>query len=130
MKNTANTFITGFFLLLIFGAGLAFADEPLGKDALESAIKGNTAEGKFLNWGTTYKMFFDPSGQFRRIDSRNNKESGAWSIDAKGVLLMSGRKDRYRTVKQRKDGGYDVYNKAGKVVWTMDKLVPGNPYNL
>ena len=43
---------------------------------------------------------------------------------------MSGRKDRYRTVKQRKDGGYDVYNKAGKVVWTMDKLVPGNPYNL
>ena len=105
MKNTAYPLIIGFCLLLTFGAGLALANEPLGKEALETAIKGNTVEGRFLKWKTTFKMYYDPSGKFRRIDSLNNKEGGSWSIDAKGVLLMSGRKDRYRTVKQRDDGG-------------------------
>lgn len=117
-------------LSLTLGTGLAHADEQLGKEALETLIKGNTVEGTKLNWKTTYKMYFDPNGRFTRIDSLNNKEKGAWSIDEKGILLMSGRKNNYRIVKKRSDGGHDLCDKTGKPLLTMDKVVPGNPYNL
>jgi len=110
--------------------GLSFAGDELDKATLETLIKGNTAEGKRIKWETTYKMYFDPSGKFKRIDSLNNKEGGEWHVESDGTLRMVGRKEKYRTVKQRGDGGYDVYNVRGQVIWTMDKVTPGDPYNL
>jgi hypothetical protein len=110
--------------------GLSYAAEQLDKDTLETLIKGNTVEGRKIKWKTTYRMYFDPSGKFQRIDSLNNKEGGEWHVERDGKLRMTGRKEKYRTVKQRSDGGYDVYNRRGQVIWTMDKVSPGNPYNL
>ena len=49
-RNGAKFYSLVLLAILWSLAGSAFADEPLGKDALESAIKGNTAEGKFLNF--------------------------------------------------------------------------------
>ena len=110
--------------------GLSFAGEQLDKGTLETLVKGNTVEGKKIKWKTTYKMYFDPSGKFARTDSLNNKEGGEWQIESDGTLRMIGRKENNRTVKQRSDGGYDVYNARGQVIWTIDKVVQGNPYNL
>ncbi len=117
-------------LLAMTLSGLSFAGGQLDKGTLETLIKGNSVEGKRIKWKTTYKMYFEPSGMFRRIDSLNNKESGEWEIESDGTLCMIGRKKRCRAVKQRGDGGYDVYNRRDEVVWTMDKVTSGNPYNL
>jgi hypothetical protein len=123
-----TSLIIGFLLMLL--SGWAYADKQLDKETLEALIKGNTVEGKRVKWKTTYKMYFDPSGKYRRIDSLNNKEGGDWRVEKDGKLTMIGRKEHNRIVKQRSDGGYDVYNKSGQVVWTMDKITPGNPYDL
>lgn len=122
-----------FSLLAMNFSGLSFAAEQLDKATLETLIKGNSVEGKKIRWKTTYKMHFDPSGKFSRIDSLNNEERGAWRIESDGALCMTGlrrEKERCRTVKQRSDGGYDVYNVRGQVIWTMDKVSPGNPFSL
>jgi len=129
MNNTSRSILVFTFLALIF-PGLSLSGEQLNKDSLEKLIKGNSAEGKKITWNTTYKMYFDPSGKFSRIDSLNNKEGGEWKVENDGTLVMSGRKEKRRTVSQRSDGGYDVHNRAGDVIWTMDKITSGNPYNL
>ena len=110
--------------------GLSFAVEQLDKQTLETLIKGNTVEGRNLKWKTTYKMYFAPSGRFKRIDSLDTRYGGEWYVERDGMLRMVGRKEKYRTVKQRSDGGYDVYGVSGNLIWTMDKVIPGNPYNL
>jgi len=127
-RNMHINLIIGFLLMSLFG--WAYADDQLDKATLETVIKGNTVEGKKIKWKTTYKMYFDPSGKYRRIDSLNNKEGGDWRVEKDGKLTMIGRKEKHRIVKQRGDGGYDVYNTSGQVVWTMDKVIPGNPYEL
>ena len=119
-----------FIFLAINAIGVAVADEKLDKATLETLIKGNSAEGKNLVWNITYKMYFDPTGRFRRIDSRGNREGGDWEIEKDGTLFMMGNKNRRRTVKQRSDGGYNVYNRRGDIIWTMEKVTPGNAYNL
>ena len=120
--------IFGFLFMNLLG--LSFAGEQLGKDNLETLIKGNSVEGKKIKWKTTYKTYFDPSGKFKRIDSLNNKESGEWRVESDGKLCMIGRKENCFTVKQRSDGGYDVHNTVDEVTWTIDKVFPGNQYNL
>ena len=111
--------------------GLSFAGEQISKDTLETLIKGNTVEGKKIRWETTYKMYFDPAGTFMRIDSLTNKDGGEWYVASDGLLCTTARKkERCRSVIQRSDGGYEVYNKREEVVWTMDKISPGDPYNL
>lgn len=122
-----------FSLLAMNLSGLSFAAEQLDKATLETLIKGNSVEGKKIKWKTTYKMHFVPSGKYSRIDSLNNEERGEWRIESDGMLCMTGlrrEKERCRTVKQRSDGGYDVYNVRGQVIWTMDKVSPGNPFSL
>jgi hypothetical protein len=109
---------------------LALADEQLDQAAVENLISSNTVEGKKLKWGTTYRTYFDPSGKFHRIDSLNNKEGGEWYIQDNGRLCMVGRKERCRIIKQRNDGGYDVFNRQGQQIWTIDKVIPGYPYDL
>jgi hypothetical protein len=117
-------------VILIASSGLVFANDQLDKEALETLIKGNTIEGTKIKWKSTYKTYFDETGKFKRIDSKNNEEGGAWKVEGNGMLVMTGRKEKKRIVKQREDGGYDVYNQRGQVIWTIDKVTSGNPYNL
>lgn len=128
--NHISRWVIIFGFLVITLPAMSIAAEQLDQQALETLIKGNTAEGKLVKWKTTYKMYFDPSGRFKRLDSLDNKMGGEWHVEKDGTLRMVGRKEKYRTVKQRADGGHDVYGVNGKLVWTMDKLTPGNPYKL
>lgn len=117
-------------IILIALPAWAQADEQIDQESLEKLLTGNTVEGRKIKWDTTYRMYFDPSGRFRRIDSLNNKEGGEWRVESNGRLCMVGRKEHCRTIRQRKDGGLDAYNMQGQLVWTMDKVIPGNPYEL
>jgi len=128
MKHISLRVIVFSFLSMIL-PGLSLAGEQLDKHSLETLIKGNTIEGNNLKWKTTFRMYFDPTGRFKRKDSLGNKNGGEWFIEQNGSLRMIGRKEKYRTVKQRSDGGYDVYGVSGNLIWTMDKIIPGNPYN-
>ena len=130
MKHISRlAIICGFLAINLLG--VSFAGEPLGKDALETLIKGNTIEGKKVKWDTTYKMYFDASGKFIRTDSLNNKDRGEWRIESDGSLCIIRGKEKCRIIKQRSDGGgYDLYNLLGKLLLTIDKVSPGNPYNL
>lgn len=118
-------------VLAIGPSGLVLADKPIDRDTFEAAIRGNTVEGRKIQWDTTYKMYFEPSGKYFRIDSLNNKEKGKWSVAKNGDLVMEGRKKpKSRAVTQRDDGGYDIHNDRDQVIWTIDKIVPGDPHGL
>ena len=109
------------------------AATSVDKATLEQLIKGNTIEGSLVKWKTTYKTYFDPSGKFSRVDSLNNVERGTWVVSDDGRLLMTGfkkGKEKDREVKKRDDGVYEVYSDRGEVIWTIEKVSPGNPYDL
>jgi len=110
--------------------GQSFAGDHLDKSTLEKLIKGNTLEGTKTISKATYKMYFEPTGEFTRTDSRKNEVAGDWYIENDGTLCTTVNKRKCRTVKQRKDGGYDVYNAGNVLVRTIDKVSPGDPYNL
>ena len=110
--------------------GQSFAGDQLDKGTLEKLIKGNTIEGKRITQKTTYKMYFEPTGEFTRIDSRKNEVGGEWYIESDGTFCTIVNKRKCRAVKQRDDGGYDVYNASGVLVWTMDNVFPGDVYSL
>lgn len=124
---------TGYLLALIIGFmcfhTTTIADTKVSADELRTLISGNTAEGKYIKWGTTHKMYFDASGKIRRTDSLNNAEKGSWYINQSGELCISMRKERCNEVVKRDDGGYNVM-RAGNVKFTFDKFLPGNPHNL
>ena len=130
MKRVLNLFVLA-SILTVAPSGLVLADKPIDKDAFEAAIKGNTVEGRKIKWETTYKMYLEPSGKYFRVDSLNNKENGKWSMAKNGDLVIEGRKgSKSRAVTQRDDGGYDIHNDRDQVIWTIDKIVPGDPHGL
>ncbi|UCE88284.1 MAG: hypothetical protein JSW10_07925 [Pseudomonadota bacterium] len=115
---------------IVFWTGPALAgDTPVGADELKALLSGNTAEGRYIKWETTHKMFFDASGEIRRVDSLNNEEKGEWYVNKQGELCISVRKERCSEVTMRDDGGYNASRK-GTLVFTFDKIVSGNPHNL
>jgi hypothetical protein len=107
----------------------AAAETKVPGDELKALLSGNTAEGKYIRWGTTHKMYFAASGELSRVDSRNNKEAGRWYVNGSGDLCIEVRKERCNQVMKRDDGGYNVYRK-GELRFTFDKIVPDNPYHL
>ena len=123
-------------ILLVFVAmgvlglcNIAAADTTVSGEELKKLLSGNTAEGRYIKWETTHKMFFDAAGKLRRIDSLNNREEGSWSVNKSGQLCIEVRRERCNDVTKRPDGGYDV-SRRGEVKFTFDKIVPGNPHNL
>ena len=110
--------------------GLSFAGEHVDKDTLNTLIKGNTVEGIRVAWKTSYKMYFDSSGKFNRIDSNNSKDKGEWEVKKDGSLCIIKGKEKCRWVKQRSDGGYEITNLLDKLLWTITKVSPGDPYGL
>lgn len=109
--------------------GVVSAEARVSGEELKKLLSGNTAEGRYLKWKKTHKMFFDASGKIRRTDSLGNKESGEWYINDKSELCIRVKKERCNEVTKRGDGGYDV-SRNGMTNFTFDKIVPGNPNNL
>jgi len=120
--------IFGFFAMSL--TGLSFAGEHLDKDTLETLIKGNTVEGVRVAWKTSYKMYFDSSGKFKRIDSNNTTDKGEWEVKKDGSLCIIKGKTKCRWANKRSDGGYEVTNLLDKLLWTITKVSPGDPYGL
>lgn len=114
--------------LVGFGS-TAMAETKISGDEIKMLLSGNTAEGKYIKWKTTHKMYFEATGKLRRIDSLNNKEIGEWYINKSGQLCFIVRKDRCNDVMKRDDDGYNIYRR-GTFKFTFDKILPGNPHNL
>jgi len=130
MKFKTHILITFALITACFvqPGSIAMAETKVSGDEIKTLLAGNTAEGKYIKWETTHKMYFEEKGKLRRIDSLNNKEKGEWYINKLGQLCIIVRKDRCNDVMKRDDGGYNVYHR-GTFKYTFDKIVPGNPYN-
>ena len=130
MKHvTYVAIICGFLAMNI--SGLSFAKEHLDANTLVTLIKGNTVEGVKVKWKTTYKTYFDSTGKYRRIDSNNNRDKGEWEIKKDGSLCMTGGKGtKCRWVNKRNEDSYEVTNLLDKLIWTITKVSPGDPYGL
>lgn len=123
---------TIFFSALVCLAAMQLshaAETKLKSDEIKALLSGNTAEGRYIKWKTTHQMYFDATGKLRRTDSLNNKEKGTWTVNKSDELCVEVKKERCNEVMKRDDGGYNVYRK-GKLRFTFDKIVPGNPHNL
>ncbi len=129
MNFTFKMFISVVLLSLLYALPV-YAEEEVSGEELKKLLSGNTAEGQLIRWETSHKTYFDPSGDMRRVDGKNNKEQGVWQVDKYGRLCIEVKKERCRTVKKRSDGGYNVYSRREELKYTFDKIVPGNPNNL
>lgn len=116
-------------LVLLGTAGLARAEYELSKQQALKLLSGNTVEGKIIKWNTTYKMYLHPGGKLVRLDSRGNVEKGMWRISNQGKFCIEFHWEKCRIMKKREDGGLNFYNNAGKLKFTVDKVIPGNPNN-
>ena len=131
MKQLRNMVISSFTVMIgimfLHQSVIAGETQVTGEE-LKTLLSGNTVEGNYIKWKTTHKMFFDASGEIRRIDSLNNKETGNWRI-YKNELCVEIRKEKCNKVMKREDGGYNVMRR-GDVKFTFEKILPGNPHNL
>ena len=122
------------FICIVFILGALItpihADKKVGKERLKELIVGKTIEGNWTDWDTTYKMYLHPNGSFSRVYGKGNNETGEWRINQKGKLGIIMHNERCRRVKQRADGGYNLYNKQGQLKQTIEKISEGNPHNL
>ena len=114
----------------VFSVNTLSAETRVDGDELRELIVGNTLEGKWIMWGTTYKMYIDPVGEFRRVFSNDNNDDGEWKINDKGKLCYIMNNKACRRVKKRDDGGYNLYNKQKELKQTIEKIQKGNVYNL
>jgi len=122
------TITLGLFAVLF--TDMLRAETRVDKQQLQELITGKTLEGKWIMWNTTYKMYLDPSGKFKRIYGDDKKEEGEWWINNKGKLCFRIEDKACRRVKQRDDGGYNLYNKQKELKQTIDKISAGNIFNL
>lgn len=122
--------VTVFFVLTLFVVSISVAEEKISQSEAVELLKGNTAEGKIVQWDTTYKMYLHPSGKLVRLDSRGNVEKGNWRINKKGKFCIEFNAEKCRTLKKRSDGGLNLYNRQGELKLTIDKIVSGNPNNM
>jgi hypothetical protein len=133
MKYNLLVFLAVFFLLF---SNTNNAAEPLGKEALEKLIAGNTAEGKSVQWEKGMTWYFHKIGKIKKADEHGNKGKGEWNINEEGELCVKFKhgKERCRTVVPRTDGGYDIYGayypEADQLKWTFERILPGNPHDL
>jgi hypothetical protein len=109
-----------------------YADKRVNKDKLEKLISGNTLEGKWFRWETNYRMYLDPSGDFIRVygDEFGSSETGRWFINKKDKLCFEIANTACRRVKQRGDGGYNLYGAKKVLKQTIEKITEGNHYKL
>ena len=132
MKMKIQKRVITFFPIIMFGligsCHVAIAETKVSGEEITTLLSGNTVEGKFIMWNTTYKAYFEATGKLRRIDSLNNKESGEWFIESDKLCIKT-RKKRCGNIMKRDDGGYNAY-RAGNFKYTFDKIVPGNPHIL
>ena len=128
-----SIYVVTYCLLSLLVMGLSHAEEKI--DAKEKTeitdlrliITGNTVEGKIIKSHTRYKIYFHPSGKLLRHDSKANVEKGDWRISKKDYLCIKFAAEKCHTVKKRGDGQFDLYGPNGELIFTIDKVILGNP---
>ena len=105
--------------------------EFLDKATVEKLFHGNTLEGEDFKFKRKIKVFFDPGGNYKKVDDLNNKDTGHWYVEADGKLclgLTAGA--NCRQVQPGKQEGFYLLIKDGKKSVRISKIHPGNPFNL
>ena len=118
-------------LCSVFAFSTPVFGDVLDQKAAEQLLKGNTAEGVQPKYKRAFKIYFDPSGTYRRLDDLNNRESGSWNVDKRGYLCMSlvSGTEKCRSIESIGDGAY-ILKYEGKKSHKLKKIIPGNPNNL
>ena len=120
--------------LLFFSVmGLSHAKEKIDAEEkteitdLRLIITGNTVEGKIVKSQASYKIYFHPSGKLVRHNAKANVEKGSWRISNKTDLCIKFAAEKCHTAKKRGDGQFDLYSPNGELIFTIDKVILGNP---
>ncbi|MCK5666534.1 MAG: hypothetical protein KAI17_23745 [Thiotrichaceae bacterium] len=122
-----SIYVTTYCLLSLLVMGLSYAEEKTEQTDLRLLITGNTVEGKIIKSNTRYKMYFHPSGKLVRHDSKAKVEKGDWIISKKHDLCIKFAEEKCHTGKKRGDGEFDLYSANGELIFTIDKVILGNP---
>lgn len=125
--NNKTMVLTVCALLAFFTFKPTYAGVRLSKEEAVKLLRGNTLEGNITKWGTVYKMYLHSSGKLVRQDSKGNIERGLWRINAGGKFCIEFKFEKCRSIKKRDDGGLNFYNSSGKLKFTVERIVPGNP---
>lgn len=127
MQSVLAVMVMGLAMAVVSPVYAEFLDKP----AVEKLLKGNTIEGEDFKFDAVVKVYFDPDGIYRRVDDKNNKESGAWNIESDGKFCMKQAKFKNcRDVQPGKKEGFYLLIKDGKKSLRITKVHPGNPFNL
>ncbi|MCK5664201.1 MAG: hypothetical protein KAI17_11985 [Thiotrichaceae bacterium] len=131
-----SIYLAAYCLLFSLVMGLSHAEQKAGADDkteltnFHLILTGNTVEGKTVSSQTSYKMYFHPSGKLARHDSKANKanvEKGSWRISNTTDLCITFAAEKCFTVKKRGDGEFDLYAPNEELIFTIDKVILGNP---
>lgn len=128
MNKYATVLITS-LITIVLSANVAMAADALNQTEAEKLIKGNTAEGKNVQYDKKMIWYFREDGTIRKLKPSGKKGRGEWSIDKKGQLCYLDKQmdeAKCEPIIPREDGGYDAND--GK--WRFDKVLPGNAHNL
>jgi hypothetical protein len=110
-------------VLLLAGAGGAFAEEPLSGDEIEATVSGVTVEGAMSD-GMAYSEYYDEDGTIKGEDYQ-----GKWMVEGDMMCFAyeaDGSDKACWQVGRNADGV--VWMKDGKVEG-MGKVTMGNPHN-
>ena len=130
---TLRALIISIGIFFISASGLADVgpSTKLSRAEVIELLKGNTAEGQLVGWGTDYRSYFSANGEFRQKDGYGHKKSGRWHVDANGELCIETTRVKCQSIRRRKKGGYDLYSRQNnKIVQTIERVSEGNPNNL
>ena len=128
-----SIYLVTYCLLCFLVMGLPHAAEKAGAEDkteitdLRLILTGNTVEGKIIKSQSSYKMYFHPSGKLLRHISKAAVEKGDWRISNKTDLCLTFAAEKCFTVKKRGDGEFDLYGPSGELIYTVDKVILGNP---
>ena len=117
-------------LVLLFCAGLSYAEDSVSRKELRMAIAGNTIEGRIVASGATYRLYFHPLGNWFGDNGSGQIDTGRWKIDQQEALCIGPGADYCLKVKKRAEGQYNLLDRQGELAMTVDRVVIGNPDRL
>ena len=120
-------------LAFLFAQGLAWAAEPLGADAIEALVRGNTAGCRKEKDQRMCSNYFSEGGDVTRIMHDDGaRKAGKWFIDDSDRLciLWTGKIRPLCFAVTAQDDGTYFLTKHGRHITTITGVELGNTKNL